>query len=45
MLERPPIATEQEKSDSFKMAFASDIQNVNADYPYWDKVEFQQKTT
>jgi Fic family protein len=40
MLERPPIATEQEELDSFTKAFTSDIQNVNAGYPYWDKVKY-----
>jgi Fic family protein len=40
MLERPPIATEQEKSESYKFAFTAEIQNTNAEYPYWDKVKY-----
>jgi Fic family protein len=39
MLERPPIATEHEELDSFKLAFMSEIQIFNSDYPYWDKVK------
>jgi Fic family protein len=40
MLERPPIATAQEESDSFKMAFTPELQNINSEYPYWDKVKY-----
>ena len=40
MLERPPKATKQEEFDSFKMAFSSDIQTLNSEYPYWDKVKY-----
>ncbi|MDR2840955.1 MAG: Fic family protein [Paludibacter sp.] len=40
MLEHPPIATKQEKSDSYKNAFLPEIQTANADYPYWDKVKY-----
>ena len=40
MLERPPIATAQEESDSFKMAFTPEIQSINSEYPYWDKVKY-----
>ena len=39
MLEHPPIATEQEELDACKMAFASEIQHINSEYPYWDKVK------
>ena len=42
MLEHPPIATEQEKQDLLKMVFSSDIQSINFDYPYWDKVKYIQ---
>ncbi|MDR1895786.1 MAG: hypothetical protein LBR10_03240 [Prevotellaceae bacterium] len=40
MLEHPPIATEQDELDSVKLAFATEIQAINADYPYWDKVKY-----
>jgi hypothetical protein len=39
MLERLPIATEQEEFDSYKLAFILDIQRVNTGYSYWDKVK------
>lgn len=42
MLERPPIATEQEEFNSYKLAFTPDIQSINSDYPYWDKVKYIQ---
>jgi Fic family protein len=42
MLDRPPIATSQEKLDAFNMAFTPDIQNINSEYPYWDKVKYIQ---
>jgi Fic family protein len=42
MLERPPIATEQEELDAVKLAFTAEIQNVNIEYPYWDKVKYVQ---
>ena len=40
MLERPPKSTAQEDLDAFKFAFTSEIQNINAEYPYWDKVKY-----
>ena len=40
MLEHPPIATEQEELDSFKLAFTPEIQRTNSEYPYWDKVKY-----
>ncbi|MDR1102545.1 MAG: Fic family protein [Tannerella sp.] len=40
MLERPPIASTQEELDAFKKACTSEIQKINADYPYWDKVKY-----
>lgn len=40
MLEHPPIATEQEELDAFRIAFTPDIQSINAEYPYWDKVKY-----
>jgi Fic family protein len=40
MLEHPPIATEQDELDSVKLAFTTEIQIINADYPYWDKVKY-----
>src|SRR5574344_946226 len=42
MLEYPPIATEQEELDAVKLAFTSEVQNINAQYPYWDKVKYIQ---
>lgn len=42
MLEYPPIATEQEELDAVKLAFNSEVQNINAQYPYWDKVKYIQ---
>ena len=40
MLEHPPIANAQEKSESLKPDFLAEVQSANADYPYWDKVKF-----
>jgi Fic family protein len=40
MLERPPKPTKQEEIDAFNLAFTSEIQNINAEYPYWDKVKY-----
>ena len=40
MIERPPIATTQEEFESWGMAFKPDIQGINSEYPYWDKVKY-----
>jgi hypothetical protein len=40
MLEHPPIATEQEKLNAFKVAFELKIQRINSRYPYWDEVKY-----
>ncbi|MDR2971439.1 MAG: Fic family protein [Bacteroidales bacterium] len=40
MVEHPPIATKQEELESYKLAFTSDIQSINFEYPYWDKVKY-----
>ena len=40
MLEHPPIANAQEKSESLKPDFLAEVQSANADYPYWDKVKY-----
>jgi Fic family protein len=40
MLERPPKSTVQEDIDAFKIAFTSEIQSINTEYPYWDKVKY-----
>ena len=42
MLDRPPVATSQQEFDAFNMAFTPDIQNINSEYPYWDKVKYIQ---
>jgi Fic family protein len=42
MLERPPLATDQETVDALKMASITEIQSINSDYPYWDKVKYIQ---
>jgi Fic family protein len=40
MLEHPPIATEQEELNSVQLAFTPEIQQINTEYPYWDKVKY-----
>ena len=40
MLEHPPKSTTQEDLEAFKIAFTSEIQNINSEYPYWDKVKY-----
>ncbi|MDR1879735.1 MAG: hypothetical protein LBQ78_02230, partial [Tannerellaceae bacterium] len=40
MLEHPPIATEQEEFNSVQLAFTTAIQQINAEYPYWNKVKY-----
>lgn len=40
MLEHPPIANAQEKSESLKPDLLAEVQSANADYPYWDKVKY-----
>ena len=40
MLERPPIATAREELDSLKKAFTPEIQSIDSEYPYWDKVKY-----
>lgn len=42
MLEHPPQSTENGDSEAFRIAFTSEIQNINAEYPYWDKVKYIQ---
>ncbi|MDR0790823.1 MAG: Fic family protein, partial [Bacteroidales bacterium] len=39
MLEHPPVATEQDEMNSFQMAFTPEVQQINIEYPYWDKVK------
>jgi Fic family protein len=40
MLEKPPVASEQEALHAFKSISADELKRVNADYPYWDKVKY-----
>ncbi|MDR2963229.1 MAG: Fic family protein [Bacteroidales bacterium] len=40
MIERPPIATAKEEFESFEIAMNPDIQSINEEYPYWDKVKY-----
>jgi Fic family protein len=40
MIEKPPIATEQDALASWQLAFTPEIQKLNAEYPYWDKVKY-----
>ncbi len=40
MIEYPPMASEQEIFEAFQVAFKSDIQRINSDYPYWEKVKY-----
>ena len=40
LLEQPPIATQQEEFEAFKIAFTPEIQKLNAEYPYWDKAKY-----
>jgi Fic family protein len=42
MLEHPPIATEQEGFNSIQLAFTAEIQQINTEYPYWDKVKYME---
>ena len=42
MLDRPPVATSKEELDAFKIAFTPEIQGINLEYPYWDKVKYIQ---
>jgi Fic family protein len=42
MIEHPPIATVQEELDAFQLAFKPEIQRINAEYPYWDKIKYIQ---
>jgi Fic family protein len=40
MMEKPPIATDIEKLESFKIALNKDVQELNEQYPYWDRVKY-----
>lgn len=40
MLDRPPIALEQEELEAMQKAFTPEVQKLNSDYPYWDKVKY-----
>ncbi len=40
MIEHPPIASKKDELNAFSMAFKPEIQNLNSDYPYWDKVKY-----
>ena len=40
MLEHPPLPTEEERNDAVSLALKPEIQAVNANYPYWDKVKY-----
>jgi Fic family protein len=40
LLERPPIAAEQEKEAALAIAFTPEIRQLNAEYPYWDKAKY-----
>lgn len=40
MLEKPPIANKKEDLESFKLALSAEIQQLNEQYPYWDKVKY-----
>jgi Fic family protein len=40
MIEQSPKFTEQEEFDSFEIAFRPDIQSINSEYLYWDKVKY-----
>lgn len=40
MLEYPPKATEQDEFNAAQLAFAPEVQAINTEYPYWDKVKY-----
>ena len=40
MLEHPPLPTEEERNDAVSLALKPEIQAVNANYPYWDRVKY-----
>ena len=40
MLERPPKTTEKNILDSMQWGFTPEIQKLNMEYPYWDKVKY-----
>ena len=39
MIEHPPIGTEEDKAEALLIAFSQKVQQLNADYPYWDKAK------
>lgn len=39
MLEPPPTGSEQDKAEALLIAFSQQVQQLNTDYPYWDKAK------
>lgn len=40
MLERPPLASESDLLESMKTAYIPEIQKLDSEYAYWDKVKY-----
>ncbi len=39
-MEMPPSISEAEVLDAMNFAFTEEVQEINSDYPYWDKVKY-----